>query len=127
MNLLTIRTILPLKINIPKTIETALKAYGRRFEKDKWYPDLIGAQGRYERIDYVLYDNSHNAIAALYYTNPSNAAALWCVRHNLKLIVFRTQEYEAMKDPAYIEEKIAMALGLPEGSGAVEWLSLIHI
>lgn len=110
-----------MRINIQKTIEAALRAYGRRFERDKWFPDLIGAQGGYERVDYILYDNAKKPIAALYYNNPSNAAALWCIKHQLKLIVFRAQEYEAMKDPAYVESVIVHNLGIPEGSAAVEW------
>lgn len=108
-----------MKINIEKTIETALKAYGRSYEKHKWFSDLIGAKGNYEYVDYILYEDKI-PVAALYFNPPSNTAALWCVSHQLKLIVFYEKEYEAMKDPVYVEERIQMALNPSEGSAA-DW------
>lgn len=109
-----------MKINIEKTIETALKAYGRSYEKHKWFHDLIGAKGNYEYVDYVLYEGKV-PVAALYFNPPSNTAALWCVSHQLKLIVFYEKEYEAMKDPAYIEQRILLSMGTKDDPAA-DWL-----
>lgn len=111
-----------MKINIEKTIDAALKAYGRSYEKHKWFSDLVGAKGNYEYVDYILYDSNKVPVAALYYNPPSNTAALWCVSRNLKLIVFYDKEYEMMKDPAYIEGKILHEMGISEGSAATDWL-----
>ena len=108
-----------MKINIEKTIETALKAYGRSYEKHKWFSDLVGAEGNYEYVDYILYDDRKTPVAALYYNPPSSVAALWCVSHQLKLVVFYDKEYEMMRDPAYIEGKIARNLGQSDDSAAI--------
>ncbi len=107
-----------MRINIEKTIETALKAYGYHYEKNKWYPDLINSAGDYERVDFILYNDKKVPIAALYYHAPSSAAAFWCIEHAVKLIVFREQEYEMMKDPAYINGVISAQLTPKEGSAA---------